>query len=62
MGSTNNTFGTKGVREYCHFLKTVSDANRIREELIDRFETAAISPEVSPQPLNPPFGSLGTLQ
>jgi NADH:ubiquinone reductase (non-electrogenic) len=32
VGATSNTFGTKGVMEYCHFLKDIEDAERIREQ------------------------------
>jgi len=38
----NNTFGTKGVVENCHFLKEISDATKIREKIGDVFETASL--------------------
>jgi hypothetical protein len=42
VGATSNTFGTKGVTEYCHFLKDIEDAERIREHIINCFETASL--------------------
>jgi NADH:ubiquinone reductase (non-electrogenic) len=42
VGATNNTFGTKGVQEYCHFLKEIEDAEKIRESVVERFETASL--------------------
>jgi len=40
MGAQTNTFGIKGVREYCCFLKQVEDAQRIRTALVNCFERA----------------------
>jgi NADH:ubiquinone reductase (non-electrogenic) len=48
VGATSNTFGTKGVDEYCHFLKDVEDAEKIREQIVDIFETASL-PHLSPE-------------
>jgi NADH:ubiquinone reductase (non-electrogenic) len=41
-GATTNTFGTPGALEYCTFLKTIQDAQKIRASLLDCFETAAL--------------------
>jgi NADH:ubiquinone reductase (non-electrogenic) len=30
VGSVNNTFGIKGVEQYCNFFKSIEDANRFR--------------------------------
>jgi NADH:ubiquinone reductase (non-electrogenic) len=48
VGATSNTFGTKGVMEYCHFLKDIEDAEKIREHIINCFETASL-PHLSSQ-------------
>nr|GEU69215.1 external alternative NAD(P)H-ubiquinone oxidoreductase B1, mitochondrial-like [Tanacetum cinerariifolium] len=45
-GAEVNTFNTPGVKEYCHFLKEVEDAQRIRMSVIDCFEKA-ILPELT---------------
>lgn len=42
VGAGNNTWGTPGVTEHCHFLKEVSDAQSIRNDIIDLVETASI--------------------
>ncbi|KAL2622537.1 hypothetical protein R1flu_002742 [Riccia fluitans] len=42
VGAMANTFGTEGVQEYCHFLKELEDAERIRENVVDCFETACL--------------------
>lgn len=42
VGATSNTFGTKGVKEYCHFLKEVHDAEKIRESIVNCFESASL--------------------
>lgn len=39
-GAINNTFGTPGVHENAHFLKSIEDANAIRKAIVDSFETA----------------------
>lgn len=46
VGALSNTFGTKGVKEYCHLLKEIEDAERIRESIVDCFETASL-PHIS---------------
>ncbi|XP_024994567.1 external alternative NAD(P)H-ubiquinone oxidoreductase B1, mitochondrial-like [Cynara cardunculus var. scolymus] len=45
-GAEVNTFNTPGVVEYCHFLKEVEDAQKIRASVIDCFEKA-ILPELT---------------
>lgn len=35
VGAENNTFGIKGVKEHAHFLKEVTDAEKIRSKLMD---------------------------
>lgn len=42
LGARVNTFNTPGVLEYCHFLKEVEDAQKIRITVIDRFEKAVL--------------------
>ncbi|XP_031092825.1 external alternative NAD(P)H-ubiquinone oxidoreductase B1, mitochondrial-like [Ipomoea triloba] len=42
VGARVNTFNTPGVLEYCHFLKEVEDAQRIRRAVIDCFEKAVL--------------------
>lgn len=42
VGAYTNTFGTPGVEEHCHFLKEISDAQAIRNDIIDLVETACI--------------------
>jgi NADH:ubiquinone reductase (non-electrogenic) len=42
VGATSNTFGTPGVEEYCHFLKEIEDAEKIRGRIVDCFETASL--------------------
>eukprot|EP00937_MAST-01D_sp_MAST-1D-sp2_P007813 g7813.t1 len=42
VGADNNTFGTKGVEENCLFLKELGDVRRIRNIVIDNFETATL--------------------
>jgi NADH:ubiquinone reductase (non-electrogenic) len=43
VGATTNTFGTPGAMEHCHFLKSISDAERIRNSVMDCFETATLA-------------------
>lgn len=42
VGSSTNTFGVKGVKENCLFLKQLSDAIRFREQLGYAFEQASL--------------------
>ncbi|KAF5754467.1 putative NADH:ubiquinone reductase (non-electrogenic) [Helianthus annuus] len=41
-GAEVNTFNTPGVMEYCHFLKEVEDAQKIRRSVLDCFEKAIL--------------------
>ena len=41
VGSTTNPHGVKGL-EYCHFLKDISDARLIRNQVISNLETACL--------------------
>lgn len=42
VGATTNTFGIKGVKEHCLFLKQIEDANNLRKALAYCFERANI--------------------
>uniref|UniRef100_A0A164ZI20 NADH:ubiquinone reductase (non-electrogenic) n=1 Tax=Daucus carota subsp. sativus TaxID=79200 RepID=A0A164ZI20_DAUCS len=42
LGARVNTFNTPGVLEFCHFIKEVEDAQKIRITVIDRFEKAVL--------------------
>ncbi|KAH7294665.1 hypothetical protein KP509_27G012100 [Ceratopteris richardii] len=42
VGAQSNTFNTPGVEKYCHFLKEIEDAEKIRESIVDCFELAAL--------------------
>uniref|UniRef100_A0A383VLR6 NADH:ubiquinone reductase (non-electrogenic) n=1 Tax=Tetradesmus obliquus TaxID=3088 RepID=A0A383VLR6_TETOB len=42
VGSVNNTFGVKGVAEYCQFFKSIEDANTLRKRISECFERAAL--------------------
>jgi NADH dehydrogenase FAD-containing subunit len=42
VGAQTNTFGIKGVKEYCNFLRQVEDARRIRTAIVNCFERANI--------------------
>ncbi|MCO5592705.1 hypothetical protein L7F22_046708 [Adiantum nelumboides] len=42
VGAQANTFNTPGVEKYCHFLKEIEDAEKIRESIVDCFELAAL--------------------
>ncbi|GAQ91581.1 NADH-dehydrogenase [Klebsormidium nitens] len=42
VGAETNTFGTPGVKEHAYFLKEIDDADKIREKVIDCFETACL--------------------
>ncbi|APA08340.1 hypothetical protein SS1G_13269 [Sclerotinia sclerotiorum 1980 UF-70] len=47
-GCETNTFGTPGVKEYALFMKTVPDARRLREGILDCLERASL-PTISEQ-------------
>ncbi|WIA22726.1 hypothetical protein OEZ86_009686 [Tetradesmus obliquus] len=42
VGSVNNTFGVKGVEQHCLMFKTIEDAHKLRGQLSDCFERAAL--------------------
>jgi len=42
VGSVNNTFGIKGVDQYCNFFKSIEDANSLRNRVSECFERAAL--------------------
>ena len=48
MGSSNNTFGIKGVEDYCFFFKSITNANELRRRMSECFERAAL-PHTSPE-------------
>mmetsp|Transcript_36100 Transcript_36100/g.90589 ORF Transcript_36100/g.90589 Transcript_36100/m.90589 type:complete len:586 (+) Transcript_36100:49-1806(+) len=48
VGATNNTFGTPGVTENCHFLKSADDVKAIKAHTARLFEEAAL-PSASTQ-------------
>lgn len=41
-GSETNTFSTPGVLEHCYTMKSVADANKLRERILDCFELASL--------------------
>ncbi|TEY81150.1 hypothetical protein BOTCAL_0034g00140 [Botryotinia calthae] len=47
-GCETNTFGTPGVKEFALFMKTVPDARRLREGILDCLERASL-PTISEQ-------------
>eukprot|EP00877_Chromochloris_zofingiensis_P004510 jgi/Chrzof1/1405/Cz10g06180.t1 len=42
VGSVNNTFGIKGVGDYCNFFKSIEDAQNLRRRVSECFERAAL--------------------
>jgi len=40
VGSQPNTFGTPGVEENCYFVKSIEEARRLRNHMLDCVETA----------------------
>ena len=42
VGSINNTFGIKGVQEHTFFFKSITDANKLRRQVSECFERAAL--------------------
>ena len=42
VGSYNQTFGTKGVKENAFFMKDVADARKIRKRVLECFEIASL--------------------
>lgn len=54
VGSINNTFGIKGVQEHTFFFKSITDANKLRRQVSECFERAALpntSDEVTLRPV-----------
>lgn len=47
-GSETNTFGTPGVMEHCYTMKSVQDATKLRERILDCLELASL-PTLSAQ-------------
>jgi NADH:ubiquinone reductase (non-electrogenic) len=41
-GCETNTFGTPGVLEHCYTMKSVKDAQKLRERMLDCFELASL--------------------
>ncbi|XP_065875989.1 external alternative NAD(P)H-ubiquinone oxidoreductase B1, mitochondrial-like [Euphorbia lathyris] len=42
VGAQVNTFNTPGVKENCHFLKDLEDAQKLRKSVIDCFEKSVL--------------------
>lgn len=42
VGSVNNTFGIKGVKDHCMFFKSIEDASALRRRISECFERAAL--------------------
>lgn len=42
VGAQTATFSIKGVKENTYFLKNIQQAQKIRKNIMDSFETAAI--------------------
>lgn len=62
MGSVNNTFGIEGVAENTFFFKSIDDANRLRRQVSECFERAALpqtSQQVREEPPSEPPASTG---
>lgn len=43
VGAQSGTFGVKGVKEHCYFLKEIPDAMELRTALVDTFERVSHS-------------------
>lgn len=48
VGSSNNTFGIKGVVDFCFFFKSITNASELRRRMSECFERAAL-PHTSPK-------------
>lgn len=48
IGSTTNTFGTKGVNENCLFMKEIGDGITARAKVFDAFERATLPLQSKP--------------
>ena len=42
VGSSNNTFGIKGVEDHCFFFRSITNANELRRRVSECFERAAL--------------------
>ena len=42
VGEQPATFGVKGVREHCFFMKEISDAVGLRKRIAEKFELASL--------------------
>lgn len=42
VGAQTNTFGIKGVKEHCNFLRQIEDARKIRTAIVNCFERANV--------------------
>jgi len=42
VGSINNTFGIEGVKDHCLFFKSIEDATKLRRQIAESFERAAL--------------------
>lgn len=42
VGSINNTFGIQGVQENTFFFKSITDASKLRRQVSECFERAAL--------------------
>lgn len=58
VGSVNNTFGVKGVEENCFFFKSITDASRLRRQISECFERAALP--YTPDSVRLPYHSVAS--
>ena len=42
IGAQTATYNIPGVKEHTHYLKNISQAQKIRKNIMDSFETAAV--------------------
>ena len=42
VGACSQTFGTKGIKEHAFFMKSISDARKVRKRVLECFEIAAL--------------------
>ncbi|KAK9839229.1 hypothetical protein WJX81_002839 [Elliptochloris bilobata] len=47
VGSSNNTFGIKGVEDHCFFFRSITNANELRRRVSECFERAALPQSTS---------------
>ncbi len=48
VGSSNNTFGIKGVEDHCFFFRSITNASELRRRVSECFERAAL-PQATPE-------------